>query len=74
MTDKLRRINNSAVDVYCRQCHKWTTLAFTIQQEQAWREGQYIQNVAPELTPDERELLISGTCGPCFDSLFATAD
>ncbi len=26
--------------------------------------------VRPELTPDQRELLISKTCGDCFDDMF----
>lgn len=30
----------------------------------------YIQDLMPYLSPGERELLISGTCGPCFDSMF----
>jgi hypothetical protein len=28
----------------------------------------YIQNLFPYLTADERELLLNGFCGPCFDS------
>jgi hypothetical protein len=40
----------------------------------AWCEGKLIQKAMPELTKDERELLISGTCGPCFDRLFRYQD
>lgn len=29
-----------------------------------------IQDAIPSLSVDDRELLISGICGPCFDSLF----
>lgn len=28
----------------------------------------YIQVLFPYLTPEERELLMNGFCGPCFDS------
>ena len=35
-----------------------------------WLAGAHIQRAYKSLTADERELLISGTCGPCFDSLF----
>lgn len=28
----------------------------------------FIQDTFPYLTPDERELLLNGFCGPCFDS------
>ena len=32
-----------------------------------WRGGELIQNAFPDLTPDEREQLISGTCPGCWD-------
>lgn len=35
-----------------------------------WMHGEYIQDVAPELSVDDRELLISGICGECFDKMF----
>lgn len=31
--------------------------------------GEHIQNVMPYLSVDERELLISGICGKCFDEI-----
>ena len=34
-----------------------------------WRSGQHIQDAMPTLTVDEREILISGICGKCFDGL-----
>lgn len=39
-----------------------------------WESGQPIQSVAPYLSEDERELLISGVCGKCFDDMFAGED
>lgn len=36
-----------------------------------WKEnGMMIQKALPYLNADIRELLISGTCGKCFDDLF----
>jgi len=35
-----------------------------------WREGKYIQNAMPYLSADEREILVSGICGDCFDKMF----
>lgn len=58
------------VTLICMDCKKSTTLQLTDEQIKRWREGELIQNVMPELTEDERELLISGICGKCFDSLF----
>ena len=35
-----------------------------------WQSGQLIQEAMPYLNPDERELLISKTCGSCFGEMF----
>jgi hypothetical protein len=32
--------------------------------------SENVQNIFPELSADLRELLISGTCGWCFDKMF----
>lgn len=34
------------------------------------QNGEHIQDVMPYLSADERELLISGICGKCFDKVF----
>lgn len=39
-----------------------------------WQEGKYIQNVWPHLNADDREVMISGTCGPCYDKMFGDED
>lgn len=39
-----------------------------------WREGEYIQNVMPYLTADEREELMSGTSKEGWDILFKEED
>jgi len=33
-----------------------------------WTHGELIQNAFPYLNIDQRELLISGLCGHCFDA------
>lgn len=35
-----------------------------------WRAGGLIQNCFPYLSADDREILITGLCGKCFDGLF----
>lgn len=37
-----------------------------------WEEGELIQDALPYLSADERELLISGICGGCFDKMFGS--
>lgn len=36
-----------------------------------WKKGNgFIQDLLPDNTSSERELLISGACGECFDKMF----
>ncbi len=36
-----------------------------------WRYGdKYIQEAMPELSVDDREMLISGVCGKCWNNMF----
>lgn len=34
-----------------------------------WQEGQYVQDAFPELSADQREMLITGICGSCWEGL-----
>ena len=56
----------------CRTCgdeHKLTVPAGAYK---AWWYGDVlIQDAMPELSAGQRELLISGTCGRCFDATFS---
>lgn len=35
-----------------------------------WLQGALIQDALPELSVDDRELLMSDICSKCFDSIF----
>lgn len=39
-----------------------------------WQSGELIQDVFPEKTFDERELMISGTCPECWKKYFESED
>lgn len=54
----------------CTICEKTSTLELDHRDIAAWKAGALIQDVWPDLTPDVRELLISGTHPECWDSLF----
>ena len=64
-------MNQVVIPVTCLMCQD----SYEITMQQAdygrWQGGEHIQIVAPYLSEDERELLISGICGKCFDKLFA---
>jgi hypothetical protein len=60
----------ATVVAHCRRCGEFHELQPTIAGYIAWHNGVLIQDAMPELSASERELLISGTCGKCFDELF----
>jgi hypothetical protein len=60
--------------ITCSTCHETSTLSLLTEGFDAWCNGALIQNAIPELDNSERELLISGTCGKCFDIMFPEED
>lgn len=59
-----------AVDATCIQCRKVKRVVMPAKGYLRWRQGELIQNALPTVSKDDRELLISQTCGSCFDQLF----
>ena len=55
----------------CMVCGKTTGLTLDLDKVQLWRDGALVQNVWPEWTPGERELLITGTHDECWDAMFS---
>jgi hypothetical protein len=39
-----------------------------------WKAGKHIQVALPWLSPDDREMLMTGTCPPCWDSIFEASE
>jgi len=54
----------------CPVCNQRSQLTVNEEAYFAWRNGALIQNVMPELSADNREILISGTHPKCWDKLF----
>ena len=54
----------------CQVCKNQVEMQVHVEDVTAWENGELIQNAMPYLSADEREVLISGTCGPCFDKMF----
>lgn len=59
----------------CLWCNKPSSLKMTEEQyaryEARKMHGGHIQDVLPEMSPDQREMLISGSHPECFDRMFA---
>ena len=61
-----------AVEVKCRQCEEGQMVLMSESQFLALKlRAKRIQEIFPDLSPDIRELFVSGLCGKCFDALFA---
>lgn len=53
----------------CSGCREEFVLLATEQEVDKYLHGAFAQEAFPKWTADERELLISGMCGKCFDEL-----
>lgn len=58
--------------VDCRLCHRDFTLYIDPEDFIKWDNGKgdYIQDAFPYLEADQRELIMSNTCGKCWDKMF----
>lgn len=68
------RIDGQTVKVTCVFCHALFEIPFSVAQQKDWEGGKLLQRVAPEVSADLLELLISGQCGECFDAAFANEE
>lgn len=55
----------------CISCGEFVCLDVNLADLQDYQNGKLIQNAFPYLTADEREIMISGICGGCFDKVFS---
>ena len=58
------------VDLTCPLCGKDHTVEVSLAEYIEWKRGEFIQNAMPDLTPTEREQLISGLCPKCQAEIF----
>jgi hypothetical protein len=63
-----------AIVAECRICKTQHTLLVQITDFADWQLGGYIQDTMPYLSADERELLISQTCGDCWEKMFGNCE
>ena len=54
----------------CMGCQKKTEVPLPREQVERWRGGELIQHVWPHWTPEDRELLMSGTHDDCWKQMF----
>lgn len=63
------------VDTTCPLCQKPHRVSVAATEYWSWMAGIIsVQAAFPELSNAEREMLITGTCGPCWDEMFPPED
>lgn len=55
----------------CPQCKASDEIEVKGRDLYRYNQGAFIQDAFPYLSPADRERLMSGYCGPCFDVLFS---
>ncbi len=58
----------------CKFCKQLKQISVDVDGFRRWLRGDLIQVALPNSSADDRELLQSGTCGPCYDKLFAEVE
>jgi hypothetical protein len=58
----------------CTCCKREVVIEVSALAFDNWNAGALAQDALRELTDDEREILISGICGTCFDELTAVGE
>lgn len=54
----------------CPKCGKQEVIEVQAPDLYKYNQGAFMQDAFPYLTPSQRERLMTGICGPCFDKLF----
>ena len=60
----------ATICVQCPSCNEVSEVLAPVDGFRRWQAGELIQDALPELTPDEREILISGICNDCWKEMF----
>jgi hypothetical protein len=55
----------------CFHCGQTSLIDLDEDRVQAWIGGSYVQDVFPEMSVGEREMLISGTHPECWEAIFS---
>ena len=68
---KIDESGEAHVTVTCKKCKSSISIPLKLEDVEKYREGALIQDAFPYLDENQRELLMSGICGTCFDKMFS---
>lgn len=63
--------NEATILTTCPFCKQNQIVNVDAEGYNRWRRGELIQNALPNLSSDIRELLMTGTCSKCWDTVFS---
>lgn len=66
----LRRGAETEVICHCGLCHTDKSVVVPTSGYNQLARGELIQVALPDVSADDRELMISGTCGTCWKKMF----
>lgn len=55
----------------CPICHELHQVEVSEADYNTWSDGTLVQDAFPYLSAEEREILVSGICPDCWDSMFS---
>lgn len=58
------------VERSCPKCKVMQQVTVSEIAYKAWQGGQFVQDAFPNLTANEREVLMTGICPKCWDEMF----
>ena len=64
-------MNKVVIEIECVMCKQSVIMEASEEGLNKWQQGALIQHALPELTEDEREMLLSGICPTCWDKIFS---
>lgn len=67
-------MRDAIVEIHCPFCGCTHTVEVNEEAYYDWQDGMLIQNAMPDLTPTEREQLISKLCPKCQEAVFGVEE
>lgn len=58
----------------CKVCGDFAEVKVLARDYAHWQNGELIQRAFPEMPPEEREMLLTGTHPACWEILYPSAD